>query len=153
VMLIDTDAVRRQHPLADVVAGYGIELRRSGSTLVSRCPFHADGGRPNLTVYTSGRWICYRCGEKGDVIGFVQRMEQLGFREAVARLGGAEAECPTHRPRPRRVPSVRAAIAIAIDTLLERGLIAHTPTHLFVTTAAFLEFTAMRDLADLPSPA
>ena len=108
-MLIDTEAVRRQHPLADVVAGYGIELRRSGSALAGRCPFHADGGRPNLTVYSrSGRWVCYRCGEKGDVIAFVQRIEQLGFRDAVARLGGADAERPRPRPRPRRVRPVRA---------------------------------------------
>ena len=107
-MLIDAEAVRRQHPLADVVAGYGIALRRSGSALVGRCPFHADGGRPSLTVYASGRWVCYRCGEKGDVIGFVQRIEQLGFRDAVARLGGDGAEPPTPRPRPRRVRPVRA---------------------------------------------
>jgi DNA primase len=35
-------------------------------------------------------------------------MEQLGFRDAVARLGGAGAERPTSRPRPRRVRPVRA---------------------------------------------
>lgn len=56
VMLIDTEAVRRQHPLVNVVAGYGIDLRRSGSALVGRCPFHADGGRPNLTVYSRFLW-------------------------------------------------------------------------------------------------
>ena len=39
----------------------------------------------------------------------------------------------------------------AIATLLERGLIAHNPHHLFVTTRAFLDFVASRDLADLPS--
>ena len=107
-MLIDTEAVRRQHPLADVLAAYGIELRRRGSALVGRCPFHADGGRPNLTVYGSGRWVCYRCGEKGDVIGFVQQLEHLGFRDAVARLTGVRAERSTHRPHPRPVQPVRA---------------------------------------------
>ena len=38
----------------------------------------------------------------------------------------------------------------ALDTLLERGLIAHNQHHLFVTTRAFLELTGLRDLADLP---
>ena len=99
-MVTDTEAVRRQHPLVEVLAAYGLELRRSGSALVGRCPFHADGGRPNLTVYGSERWVCYRCGEKGDVIGFVQQVEHLGFRDAVARLGEAGAERPTPRPRP-----------------------------------------------------
>src|ERR687885_1332817 len=102
-MLIDTEAVRRQHPLADVVAGYGIELRRSGSALVGRCPFHADGGRPNLTVYSrSGRWICYRCGERGDVIGFVQRIENVSFRDAADRLAQATDQRPVALRRMRR---------------------------------------------------
>ena len=38
----------------------------------------------------------------------------------------------------------------ALDTLLQRGLITHNPHHLFVTTRAFLESMALRDLADLP---
>jgi len=105
--VIDTEAVRRQHPLSDVVAGYGVQLRRSGSALVGRCPFHADRGRPNLTLHNSGRWICYRCQARGDVISFVQRMEQVGFRDAVARLGEAGTERPTYRPRPRPAPPIR----------------------------------------------
>jgi segregation and condensation protein B len=39
----------------------------------------------------------------------------------------------------------------ALDTLLERGLIAHNQHHLFVTTRAFLDLMSLRDLADLPS--
>jgi segregation and condensation protein B len=38
----------------------------------------------------------------------------------------------------------------AIATLLERGLIAHNPHHLFITTRAFLAFAGLRELADLP---
>jgi DNA primase len=106
-MIVDTEAVRRQRPLAEVVAGYGIELRRSGSALVGRCPFHADAGRPNLTVY-SRRWICYRCGERGDVIGFVQQIEHMGFRDAVARLSGARTTPGKSRSRPRPMRSAPA---------------------------------------------
>jgi DNA primase len=83
---VDTEALRREHPTADLVASYGIELRRIGAALVGRCPFHEDGGRPNLHVYRSGRWVCYRCGEYGDVIAFVQRIDNLSFRDAAARL-------------------------------------------------------------------
>ena len=38
----------------------------------------------------------------------------------------------------------------ALDTLLQRGLITHTPQHLLVTTRAFLDLLGLRDLADLP---
>jgi DNA primase len=112
-MLVDTEAVRRRHPLADVVAAYGIELRRCGSALVGRCPFHADRGRPNLTVFSrSGRWVCFRCGEKGDVIGFVQQIEHLDFRMAVTRLDATATEHSRRSPRPSvaPVPPVRAGV-------------------------------------------
>ena len=39
----------------------------------------------------------------------------------------------------------------AIATLLERGLIAHNPHHLFVTTQAFLDFLGLTALVDLPA--
>jgi hypothetical protein len=53
---IDTDRLRLNHPIADLITRYGIELRRSGSTLVGRSPFHQDGGRPNLTVFPHVIW-------------------------------------------------------------------------------------------------
>jgi segregation and condensation protein B len=40
----------------------------------------------------------------------------------------------------------------AIITLIERGLIAHNPHHLFVTTLACLDFLGLRDLSDMPRP-
>jgi segregation and condensation protein B len=39
----------------------------------------------------------------------------------------------------------------AIATLLERGLIAHNPHHLLVTTGTFLDYAGLRDLLDLPT--
>jgi DNA primase len=85
---IDTEQLRLNHPIADVIAHYGVELRKSGSTLVGRCPFHQDGGRPNLTVFPrSGRFECFRCQMRGDAISFVQQLEHLTFREAAERLG------------------------------------------------------------------
>jgi segregation and condensation protein B len=38
----------------------------------------------------------------------------------------------------------------ALETLLQRGLIAHNQHHRLVTTRAFLELAVLRDLADLP---
>jgi DNA primase len=100
---IDTESLRREHPIAELVTSYGIELRRVGAALVGRCPFHQDRGRPNLHVYNrSSRWICYRCGEHGDVIGFVQQMDNLTFREAVARLTHGTVQTRTTIRRQRR---------------------------------------------------
>src|SRR4051812_47028395 len=94
----DVAAIKQAHALADVVLGYGVELRSSGQTLVGRCPFHADGGRPNLHVYpTTQSWYCFRCARGGDVIDFVARREQVGFAAACERLAGAAL--PSAAPR------------------------------------------------------
>ena len=104
---IDTELLKRERPIEEIVARYGIQLHRRGRALVGRCPFHPDGGRPNLYVYPdTGSFYCFRCAIGGDVISFVERIERLGFRDAVARLTGEHPTPTTVRVRPRR-PSRR----------------------------------------------
>lgn len=107
---IDVVALKRDHPVADVVLRYGIELRQQGRTQVGRCPFHADRGRPNLHLYPDTEsWYCFRCGVGGDVISLVERLEGLGFIAAVARLtASGDGQSPPRRARPRVVPSYSA---------------------------------------------
>ena len=100
---IDTDALKQGRPIADVVARYGIDLRRSGRGLVGRCPFHTDNGRPNLYVYPATEsFYCFRCGVGGDAITFVERIESVGFREAVTRLLGGAPSLAIPRSTPIR---------------------------------------------------
>jgi len=101
----DIERLRREYPVAEVLARYGIELRAVGRALVGRCPFHADGGRPNLHVYPeSQRWFCYRCSVGGDAIDFIRRQEHLGFVEAWQRLVGWSPHPPVRAsaPSPQR---------------------------------------------------
>ncbi len=101
---IDTERIRQQHPIAAVVERYGIALRRAGSALVGRCPFHTDGGRPNLFVYArSARFVCFRCQVRGDAIAFVQQIEQLSFRDAAHRLDECAVTPLCRIVRPRRL--------------------------------------------------
>lgn len=141
---IDTDHLKQAYPLAEVVARYGIELRRSGRTFIGRCPFHADGGRPNFHVYVGTQsWYCFRCGVGGDVIRFVQQIEGVGFREAVERLvGGSVPACPLRRaasfPAPRPTssctwgPAERACLAAAVE-LYSNRLFSEPPALAYVT--------------------
>jgi DNA primase len=124
---VDTAAIRRDFPIADVVARYGIDLRPNGRSLVGRCPFHADGGRPNLHIYPATcSFYCYRCAIGGDVISFVERIEGVGFRRAVERLTGQPTVASITRSQParRRVPiraptfpgaDERACLAAAVE--------------------------------------
>ncbi|MBI2766250.1 MAG: toprim domain-containing protein [Chloroflexi bacterium] len=100
----DTDAIRRGHPIADVAAASGLELRQTGGRLTAVCPFHGDS-RPSLVLYPASQsYYCFGCGAGGDVIDFMSRLHTVGFREAVALLAGAQVPTmPAGVPHPPNV--------------------------------------------------
>ena len=50
------------------------------------CPFHGDR-HPSLSVNEEkGSFVCYACGERGDVFAFVSKIENVGFVEAANKL-------------------------------------------------------------------
>src|SRR5690242_17767790 len=82
----DIAAVRERSPIADVVGEY-LQLRSAGGgSLKGLCPFH-DEKTPSFNV-TPGKelYYCFSCSAGGDVIKFVQSIENLTFTEAVERL-------------------------------------------------------------------
>ncbi len=80
-------AVLASADIVDVVSGY-TSLRKRGATHLGLCPFHQEK-TPSFTVSADkGLYYCFGCGEGGDVVRFVQRMENLSFAEAVEQLGG-----------------------------------------------------------------
>jgi DNA primase len=114
---IDTAALKRGAPIDDVVARYGIELRRCGRALVGWCPFHDDQGRPNLWVYPgSDSFYCYRCNVGGDTIDFVERIERVDFRAAVERLASR-----TYGAAPATVPPARRSVGARRERLWRTG--------------------------------
>ena len=76
---IDTETLKRERPLADVVASYGIALRReSAGTFRALCPFHQER-TPSFWVdardVCNEHYYCFGCQEHGDVITFVMARE------------------------------------------------------------------------------
>jgi hypothetical protein len=64
----------------------GIELRKRGRSWWSSCPFHEEK-TPSFSVNPDWqRFCCFGCGEKGDVIAFIQKRHGLNFKEALAYL-------------------------------------------------------------------
>jgi DNA primase len=84
----DVEHVREQSPIDEVI-GEHLTLRSAGvGSLKGLCPFH-DEKTPSFHVRPAvGLWHCFGCNEGGDVISFVQRLDHLGFAEAVERLAG-----------------------------------------------------------------
>jgi DNA primase len=71
----------------DEVIGEYVTLRRAGAGSVKGlCPFH-DEKTPSFNVRPShGTFHCFGCGETGDAIAFLMKMDHVGFVEAVERL-------------------------------------------------------------------
>ena len=82
----DIALVKERSSIEDVVREH-VTLRPAGpGSMKGLCPFH-DEKTPSFTVRPAvGAWHCFGCGEGGDVISFVQKVEHLTFTEAVERL-------------------------------------------------------------------
>ena len=82
----DVEEVKRRTNLADLVGDY-VALKSGGvDSMKGLCPFH-DERSPSFHVRPAlGYYHCFGCGESGDAISFLQRMDHLTFTEAVERL-------------------------------------------------------------------
>ena len=82
----DIAAVRDRSPIDEVI-GEHLQLRSAGGdSLKGLCPFH-DEKTPSFNVTPArGLFYCFSCGEGGDVIKFLQKIDGLTFVEAVERL-------------------------------------------------------------------
>lgn len=82
----DIDLVRERADLKEIVDGY-VTLRTAGvGSYKGLCPFH-DERSPSFHIRPSvGTYHCFGCGESGDVIAFVMKMEHTSFSETVERL-------------------------------------------------------------------
>ncbi len=84
----DVATVRERARIEEIV-GEHVTLRPAGvGSLKGLCPFH-DERSPSFHVRPQvGLWHCFGCSEGGDVISFLQKVDGLGFTEAVEYLAG-----------------------------------------------------------------
>lgn len=121
-------AVRDAVPIDAVVSEY-LQLKSAGGgNLKGLCPFH-DEKTPSFQVSPSkGLFHCFGCGEGGDTLAFVMKVDHLSFTEAVERLAGQAGitlryEEGGHVPgrqqgeRIRLVEAHRAAAAFYVEQL------------------------------------
>ncbi|MDO5503710.1 MAG: DNA primase [Actinomycetia bacterium] len=85
----DIAAVKERASIEDVVREH-VTLRTAGvGSLKGLCPFHEEK-TPSFTIRPAmGSYHCFGCGEGGDVISFVQKVEHLPFADAVERLAAS----------------------------------------------------------------
>ena len=84
----DIATVRERAKIEEIV-GEHLQLKRAGGgSLKGLCPFH-DEKSPSFQVTPSRNLFhCFGCGEGGDVIAFIQKIDHLSFAESVELLAG-----------------------------------------------------------------
>jgi DNA primase len=83
----EIERLKRDVSLERLVVAKGVELKKHGSNLLGRCPFH-DDHTPSLVVTPeTNLWHCMgACQAGGSVIDWIMKSEGLSFRHAVELL-------------------------------------------------------------------
>ena len=89
-MGINTDELKSCAPLIPYVREHYSKqipfVRENKSTVCAKCIWHEEN-TPSLALFANGTYKCFGCGEHGDIITLVRRMENLQFKEACKLIG------------------------------------------------------------------
>jgi DNA primase len=99
-----------------------VRLRKAGGSYKGLCPFHQER-TPSFTVSPArGTFKCFGCGEGGDAITFVEKIENVDFVGAIEQLArrfGVELEyeeaSPEQEQKRRREERLRALLERAAE--------------------------------------
>ncbi|MEK7612687.1 MAG: DNA primase [Patescibacteria group bacterium] len=81
----DVEKVKARLNIVEVVGQY-MQLKKAGRNYTARCPFHKERTPSFYVSPERGTYICFGCGEKGDVFSFVQKMDGIEFPAALKTL-------------------------------------------------------------------
>jgi DNA primase catalytic core len=98
------EAVKSATEILPLVEDY-VRLRKTGGTYKGLCPFHQERTPSFIVTPARGTFKCFGCGEGGDAISFVQRMDNLDFVgaiEVLAKRFGVELEYEESNPEADR---------------------------------------------------
>jgi DNA primase len=108
------DDIKARVNLEDIIAHTTGEQPRHNKV---HCPFHADRN-PSLAIYPDGRWHCFGCGLRGDVLDFLGYLHYgpgydpaQHLRDVIDRIAGLDIQ-----PRPAR--PARAVYKPTLDSAM-----------------------------------
>lgn len=83
------DKVLAAAKIEEVIGDFdNIKLKKKGVRYLGYCPFHDDRHVGSFVVYPKKQCFkCFSCGEKGGVVEFLKKHENLSFPDAIRYLG------------------------------------------------------------------
>ncbi|MFD3447700.1 DNA primase [Microbacteriaceae bacterium 4G12] len=80
------ERVRQSVDIVDVIGEY-VQLKKQGRNYFGLCPFHGEH-TPSFSVAPDKQiFHCFGCGEGGNALSFLMKIDGLSFVEAVQKLG------------------------------------------------------------------
>ncbi len=109
--------LKRKNSLVDIASNY-VRLEQKGSRFWACCPFHSEK-TPSFSISEEdGIYYCFGCKETGDVIKFVEKMENLEFMDAVkflAERAGMEVPSLENSDERKKKQQLRDRVLSALD--------------------------------------
>lgn len=81
----DVDLIKQKIDIISFIKEY-VTLMPSGSNFKGRCPFHQEKTPSFMVSPDRQMWRCFGCGEGGDIIKFLEKIENLTFIESLQKL-------------------------------------------------------------------
>lgn len=79
------EEIKSSNDIVDIISQYVI-LKRRGRNFLGLCPFHKEK-TPSFSVSPDKQiFHCFGCGVGGDVITFMNKIENIGYRESIEML-------------------------------------------------------------------
>ena len=85
---IDQSVIARVYDTAnivDVVQDY-VSIKKRGANYIGLCPFHNEKTGSFTVSPSKGIFKCFGCGESGNVVSFIEKIESCSFPEAIHKL-------------------------------------------------------------------
>ncbi|SHK07091.1 DNA primase [Tepidibacter formicigenes] len=80
------EEVKERNDIVDIISSY-VQVTSAGANYKAVCPFHSENTPSFVISPQKQMYKCFGCGEGGDVINFIMKIENLDFMEALEFLG------------------------------------------------------------------
>lgn len=97
------DAVTEKVDIVDVISEY-VSLKKRGNKYVGLCPFHNEKTASFTVDGDKQLFYCFGCHVGGNIIGFLEKKENLTFYEAIEELA-KRANMPMPQVEEKGVPA------------------------------------------------